>query len=1203
MHHCKEAAAVLSSSLISGQTSISLIQEPYCFRGRVRGLGNSGNVHSISSKENDTVRACVYTAKAVNALLLRQFSTRDLVAVQIRYKKGGESRLLVVCSAYLPIEGVAPSRELSLLVDHCKRNNIDLLIGLDSNSHHVSWGSKDCNPRGYKLYEYLVSADMCILNRGARPTFFNRRSSTVIDLTVCTPGLETYVHDWTVLQEDTMSDHMKIKFSLSSDGVPTRTFRNPRKTDWVAYNNTLECKLKNWRPRTENANEIEESVAKLTKSMIEAFEESCPLRRPMVVTQPIWFSKELGVLKRECNRAWNARNADFEAFREKRKAFKKACRDAKRRAWREFCESVEGVSASSRMHKILSKERSDQVSSLKLPNGEFTQDESELLNHLLLSHFPGCVDVGADELPVLTDENWVSDDVRSLGRHICDAASVKWAVNSFSPFKSPGPDGIQPVLMQRGYDQIEFALVKILQACLIQGYIPKTWREVRVTFIPKPGKADYENVRSYRGISLESFFLKTIERLIDRYLRCEVLTKHPLHSNQHAYLRGKSTMTAMHSIVSFVEKTLHFKEHALAVFLDIEGAFDRATFTSFRNAAVKHGIDPFLTEWILNMLSTRTLIADINGIQVRKRPVMGCPQGGVLSPLIWLLIADDLVQMLAQEKVHTVAFADDFTLMIRGFDVSTVYARMRSAMTVVERYTAMAGLSVNPAKAGSMFFTKSKEVPSGTISLYGEDIPLLPTFKVLGILLDNKLNWGPHISEKTLKACTTFGQCRRAVGRKWGLRPSSVHWIYTAVVRPSLSYGAVVWWQKAQQTTVAAGFSHLQRLCLLAMTGAMSTTPTAALEALFAMPPLQLYVKACARAEIFRLHLWGQLKSEGEYVRNGHASLWLRMTAQEPLLLAPSDGMIPIIHTTRNFTVNFPSREQWLVDGSLSESDHTFYTDGSLLDGKTGCGVFSVNPRTEISRFLGSNASVFQAEISGLIDCAAVCHKHGLRNKKIKICCDSKAALGAVVACKVESRLVLDCINALNHVGACNDLELLWIPSHSSYAGNEAADELARAGSEGSSEGPMPIIPLSKGWAKGLFSEWLVRDHKRYWLTPIDFYRQTRDIVSVPLRRSDANRLISLPKLSLRKLVGFVTGHFPFKGHLKIMGVTQDTQCQRCLEDEETAYHLLCECPALSQRRRRYLGDSFLNENGLRRVDLWKINGFISGIDIGRPNP
>jgi len=45
-----------------------------------------------------------------------------------------------------------------------------------------------------------------------------------------------------------------------------------------------------------------------------------------------------------------------------------------------------------------------------------------------------------------------------------------------------------------------------------------------------------------------------------------------MHDNQHAYQAGKSTDSALHTLVGKIEKALHNKEYALGVFLDIEGA-------------------------------------------------------------------------------------------------------------------------------------------------------------------------------------------------------------------------------------------------------------------------------------------------------------------------------------------------------------------------------------------------------------------------------------------------------------------------------------------------------------------------------------------------------------------------------------------------------------------------------------------------------
>jgi hypothetical protein len=51
------------------------------------------------------------------------------------------------------------------------------------------------------------------------------------------------------------------------------------------------------------------------------------------------------------------------------------------------------------------------------------------------------------------------------------------------------------------------------------GFIPTAWRQVKVTFIPKPGKLDYTEAKAYCPISLSSFLPKMMEKLVDRHIR------------------------------------------------------------------------------------------------------------------------------------------------------------------------------------------------------------------------------------------------------------------------------------------------------------------------------------------------------------------------------------------------------------------------------------------------------------------------------------------------------------------------------------------------------------------------------------------------------------------------------------------------------------------------------------------------------------
>jgi hypothetical protein len=79
----------------------------------------------------------------------------------------------------------------------------------------------------------------------------------------------------------------------------------------------------------------------------------------------------------------------------------------------------------------------------------------------------------------------------------------------------------------------------------------------------------------------------------------------------------------------------------------------------------------------------------------------------------------------------------------------------------------------------------------------------------------------------------------------------------------------------------------------------------------------------------------------------------------------------------------------------------------------------------------------------------------------------------------------------------------------------------------------------------------------------------------------------------LRWVVGLLTGHRHLKGHLFKMGLTDDPTCERCLEEEESATHTLCDCEAISHLRFRHLGQFFMEPNDYYDVPLNKVLHFI----------
>ena len=64
------------------------------------------------------------------------------------------------------------------------------------------------------------------------------------------------------------------------------------------------------------------------------------------------------------------------------------------------------------------------------------------------------------------------------------------ATNEFQPFKAPGPDGLYPVLLQNGWNQLKEYYHVIFQACLKHSYSMcyRHGKKAQVYFSPNPEK-------------------------------------------------------------------------------------------------------------------------------------------------------------------------------------------------------------------------------------------------------------------------------------------------------------------------------------------------------------------------------------------------------------------------------------------------------------------------------------------------------------------------------------------------------------------------------------------------------------------------------------------------------------------------------------------------------------------------------------------
>ena len=162
-----------------------------------------------------------------------------------------------------------------------------------------------------------------------------------------------------------------------------------------------------------------------------------------------------------------------------------------------------------KLNKIIHHQQNrNSIGLVKRPNNtDHTQNITETLQVLMSEHFPDSTPNTQSNIPHTEPTppcqfGWINETLYLK------------AVNRFGLDKAPGPDNFKPIILQKLNSKAIKRLLTIFTACLTNGYTPKIWRQSRTIFIPKLNKEDYTNVRSFRPISLTSFFFKTLERLV-----------------------------------------------------------------------------------------------------------------------------------------------------------------------------------------------------------------------------------------------------------------------------------------------------------------------------------------------------------------------------------------------------------------------------------------------------------------------------------------------------------------------------------------------------------------------------------------------------------------------------------------------------------------------------------------------------------------
>ena len=160
---------------------------------------------------------------------------------------------------------------------------------------------------------------------------------------------------------------------------------------------------------------------------------------------------------------------------------------------------------------------------------------------------------------------------------------------------------------------------------------------------------------------------------------------------------------------------------------------------------------------------------------------------------------------------HLILFTDDTTLVSSQKSPKFLKYTLQHDMELLIQWFKANQLSLNMSKTTLIQFWPDKK--NFTIEVNSEPIKEAETTKFLGVIVDNKLTWSPHIAflyQKLLANKHLLQVARNLLDLKC-LRP-----IYYAHIYSHLSYGILAWASMAKKSDINSLFA-IQKQCIRLM--------------------------------------------------------------------------------------------------------------------------------------------------------------------------------------------------------------------------------------------------------------------------------------------------------------------------------------------------------------------------------------------------
>ena len=216
--------------------------------------------------------------------------------------------------------------------------------------------------------------------------------------------------------------------------------------------------------------------------------------------------------------------------------------------------------------------------------------------------------------------------------------------------------GMDRYLLRLAASHMFLYITYLFNLSLSTGFFPSDWKLASIMPIFK-GAGSKSDPSNYRPISITS----TISKIFESAIKVQIMQYFQDHSiitpHQSAYLHGRSTQTALHSVIDTLSSNMNDGSVSAVFAMDMAKGFDTIPHRLLLHKLSYYGFGHLVQ---VLLIEKNTNCQRVQYCLICVPISIGVHQGSILGPLLFILYINDLPSIF--NDCHCQMYADDTTL-------------------------------------------------------------------------------------------------------------------------------------------------------------------------------------------------------------------------------------------------------------------------------------------------------------------------------------------------------------------------------------------------------------------------------------------------------------------------------------------------------------------------------------------------------------